>query len=71
MLAIDHSKFIRKYSVRQIKAMCRYDTLAEEPARTFTVVTCQNIRCERYNKFKVWEIPRAKMDAISVDLEKE
>ena len=44
------------------------DAPSEAAEKNYILVTCQNYRCDQYNKFKVLQIPRIKTASAKVDL---
>jgi len=44
------------------------DAPSEAPEKNFIVISCGNIRCDQYNKFKVFRIPRIHTPSVKVDL---
>ena len=44
------------------------DSPSEMAEKNFIVVSCGNIHCEQYNKFKVLKIPRIHTPSVKVDL---
>jgi hypothetical protein len=44
------------------------DFPSEAPEKNFIVISCGNIHCDQYNKFKVFKIPRVHTPSIKVDL---
>ena len=43
------------------------DSPSDAPEKNFIVVSCENIRCNQYNKFKVLTIPRIRVASAKVD----
>lgn len=43
-------------------------TPSEMPERNFVVVTCHNVDCDQYTKFKVLELPRIKASTADVEI---
>jgi hypothetical protein len=46
----------------------REDLPSEMAEKVFVVVTCDNPRCEQYNKIKVLQLPRLRTSSAKVDL---
>ena len=44
------------------------DVPSEEPEKNFVVLSCNNLHCAQYNKFKVMKIPRIYAPSAKVDL---
>lgn len=44
------------------------DRCSESPERVFMCLSCGNIRCDQYTKFKVMELPKVKVSTARVDL---
>jgi hypothetical protein len=44
------------------------ETRSQQAEKALVVVSCENFRCEQYNKIKVLELPRIKTPSIKVDL---
>ena len=44
------------------------DVLSAAPEKNYLIVTCENRRCEQYNKVKVMLIPRIAVASAKVDL---
>lgn len=44
------------------------DTPSEAPEKNFVVLSCGNMHCDQYNKFKVLRIPRLATPSVKVDL---
>lgn len=44
------------------------DATSEAAEKNYILVTCNNHRCDQYNKFKVLQLPRIKTASAKVDL---
>jgi hypothetical protein len=44
------------------------DLPSERAEKVLVVVTCENTRCEQYNKIKVFQLPLIKTPSVKVDL---